>query len=108
MMPSNNLFNNDSSGNSLPDNNSANSINPSSKKRIAILGSTGSVGTKALEVIRENPARFGVSVLTAQSNVDLLVSQALEFKPARVVIADAQKYPQLKDALAGSGITVLG
>ena len=77
------------------------------RKRIAILGSTGSVGTQALEVIRENPERFSVSVLTAQNNVDLLICQALEFKPARVVIADEQKYPALKDALAGSGIAVL-
>lgn len=77
------------------------------QKRIAILGSTGSVGTQALEVIRENSERFSVSVLTAQNNVDLLICQALEFKPARVVIADEQKYLVLKDALSGSGIEVL-
>ena len=60
-----------------------------------------------MEVIRENSERFSVSVLTAQNNVDLLICQALEFKPARVVIADEQKYLVLKDALSGSGIEVL-
>ncbi|MEY4383075.1 MAG: hypothetical protein RI995_617, partial [Bacteroidota bacterium] len=51
------------------------------KKQIAILGSTGSIGTQALEVIDSNPHLFEVQVLTAQHNVDLLISQALKFKP---------------------------
>nr|WP_245989021.1 1-deoxy-D-xylulose-5-phosphate reductoisomerase [Pelobium manganitolerans] len=73
-------------------------------KHIAILGSTGSIGTQALEVIEANPQLFAVSVLTAQSNVDLLIRQALKFKPLVAVIGDVQKYQILKEALAGSGI----
>ena len=57
-------------------------------KRIAILGSTGSIGTQALNVIRRHRDLFGVEVLCAGSNADLLVSQALEFEPNAVVIAD--------------------
>ncbi len=75
-------------------------------KNIAILGSTGSIGTQALEVIRQNPDRFSVSVLTAQSNAKLLIDQALEFRPARVVICEESQYSQVRDALSGHGIRV--
>ncbi len=68
-------------------------------KRIAILGSTGSIGTQALEVILDNPHEFEVEVLVANSNADLLIQQAIEFKPNAVVIADESKYLQVKDAL---------
>jgi len=70
------------------------------KKNIAILGSTGSIGTQALEVIEANPSLFEVYALTAGNNVDLLIRQARRFQPEMVVIANQQLYPQLKDALA--------
>lgn len=75
-------------------------------KKVAILGSTGSIGTQALQVIEANPHLFTVEVLTAQSNVDLLISQALSFKPKAVVIADESKYLILKDALSNTNIDV--
>jgi len=77
------------------------------KKNIAIIGSTGSLGTQALDVIRQNPDLFGVTVLTARSNSDLLIKQALEFSPLFVVIDDESKYPEIKNALAHTGIKVL-
>lgn len=70
------------------------------KKNIAILGSTGSIGTQALEVIEANPSLFEVYALTAGSNVDLLIKQAKRFQPEMVVIANEQFYPRLKEALA--------
>jgi 1-deoxy-D-xylulose-5-phosphate reductoisomerase len=70
------------------------------KKRIALFGSTGSIGTQALDVIRANPSLFEAEILTAQSNDTLLVQQALEFKPNAVVIGDEAKYQKVKDALA--------
>ncbi len=70
------------------------------KKNIAILGSTGSIGTQALDVVRKNPDRFEVYALTANSSVDLLIEQAVEFQPEVVVIRDERYYPQLKEALA--------
>ncbi len=70
------------------------------KKNIAILGSTGSIGTQALEVIEANPSLFEVYALTAGNNVDLLISQAWRFQPEMVVIANEQLYPRLKEALA--------
>ncbi|MBC7655381.1 MAG: 1-deoxy-D-xylulose-5-phosphate reductoisomerase [Oligoflexus sp.] len=73
-------------------------------KNIAILGSTGSIGTQALEVIEANPALFYASVLTAQSNVDLLIEQALKFKPKVAVIGDENKYQILKEALKNTSI----
>jgi 1-deoxy-D-xylulose-5-phosphate reductoisomerase len=76
------------------------------KKRIALFGSTGSVGKQALEVIDANPAFFSVEVLTAQSNDELLVKQALHFEPDMVVIGDDKKYSQVKAALAGHPIKV--
>jgi 1-deoxy-D-xylulose-5-phosphate reductoisomerase len=75
-------------------------------KGIAILGSTGSIGTQALEVIRENPNAFRVEVLTAHSNADLLLKQALEFKPNCVVIGLDEKYDFLKDRLFDEGVKV--
>lgn len=78
------------------------------KKRIAIFGSTGSIGRQALEVIDANPDAFSVEVLTALSNDDLLIKQALHFKPNIVVIADEKKYPRVRDALASQPIKVFG
>ncbi|HSK14489.1 MAG TPA: 1-deoxy-D-xylulose-5-phosphate reductoisomerase [Phnomibacter sp.] len=75
-------------------------------KRIAIFGSTGSIGTQALEVVRANPTLFSVEVLTSYSNADLLIKQALEFQPNLVVIVDEAKYPEVKAALAESPIKV--
>lgn len=69
------------------------------KKNIAILGSTGSIGTQALEVIAAHPDYFDVEVLTAQNNADLLIQQAKKFKPNAVVIADEQHYQKVKAAL---------
>ena len=69
------------------------------KKHIAILGSTGSIGTQALEVISEQSTFFEIEVLTANSNSDLLIQQALEHKPNTVVIADEEKFQEVNDAL---------
>lgn len=70
------------------------------KKRIAILGSTGSIGTQTLDVIREHPEYFEAHTLTAGKNADLLIKQALEFLPDTVVIADESKYDHVKEALS--------
>ena len=75
-------------------------------KRIAILGSTGSIGTQALNVIRRHRDLFSVEVLCAGSNADLLIAQALEFDPNAVAIADKTKYQQVQDALASHDIKV--
>lgn len=77
------------------------------KKNIAILGSTGSIGTQALDVIRAFPALLEVSVLTANSNADLLVAQAREFRPKAVVIVCQDKYAQVKSGLEDLEISVL-
>ena len=69
------------------------------KKQIAILGSTGSIGTQALEVISEHPDLFEVYALTANSRVELLVEQVHKYMPEVVVIANERKYPELKEAL---------
>jgi 1-deoxy-D-xylulose-5-phosphate reductoisomerase len=69
------------------------------KKSIAILGSTGSIGTQALEVIASHPEKFSVEVLTSNSNADLLIQQAIQFQPNAVVIADENKYATVKAAL---------
>ena len=71
-----------------------------SQKRIAIFGSTGSIGTQALEVIEGNRDKFSVEVLTAQTNDVLLVEQALKFNPNIVVIGDEKKYTLVKEALS--------
>ena len=76
------------------------------KKRIAILGSTGSIGTQALEVIAEHPDLYEAYALTANNRVDLLIEQARRFMPDAVVIANEAKYPQLKEALADLPIKV--
>ncbi len=76
------------------------------KKRIAIFGSTGSIGTQALEVIKANPDLMEVEILTAQTKDDLLISQALEFLPNAVVIGDEKKYEKVKAALASTDIKV--
>jgi len=70
-----------------------------SKKRIAILGSTGSIGTQTLEVIEEHSDKFEVEVLTAHSNADLLIQQAIQFKPNAVVIVDETHYKKVSEAL---------
>jgi 1-deoxy-D-xylulose-5-phosphate reductoisomerase len=72
------------------------------KKRIAIFGSTGSIGTQALEVIRSHPHLFEAEILTAQTNDELLIAQALEFKPNAVVIGDESKFNKVKEALAST------
>lgn len=69
-------------------------------KRIAIFGSTGSIGKQTLEVIEDNPDKFSVEILTANSNDELLVEQALKYHPNIVVITDENKYTKVKDALA--------
>jgi 1-deoxy-D-xylulose-5-phosphate reductoisomerase len=76
-------------------------------KNIAVLGSTGSVGTQTLAVIGNNPNLFRAYLLTAQSNADLLIAQALQFKPKYAIICDDTKYIYIKDALAETGVTVL-
>ena len=75
-------------------------------KRIAILGSTGSIGTQALNVIRRHRDELAVEVLCAGSNADLLIAQALEFDPNAVAIADEGKYQQVQEALATHNIKV--
>jgi 1-deoxy-D-xylulose-5-phosphate reductoisomerase len=75
-------------------------------KHVAILGSTGSIGTQALDVIRANPQHFVVEVLVANSNSELLIKQALEFKPNAVVIVDETKYKEVKDVLFSHDIKV--
>ena len=64
-------------------------------KKIAILGSTGSIGTQALDVVRQHPENFQVEVLTAQNNADLLMKQAAEFKPNVVVIGNEDLYDKV-------------
>ncbi|MBX2934317.1 MAG: 1-deoxy-D-xylulose-5-phosphate reductoisomerase [Ferruginibacter sp.] len=76
------------------------------KKRIAIFGSTGSIGTQALDVIRANPGLFEVEILTAQTNDELLITQAMEFRPNAVVIGDDSRYQKVKDALSSTDIKV--
>ena len=77
-----------------------------SQKRIAIFGSTGSIGTQALDVIAANPDLFTAEILTAQTNDTLLIKQALQFNPHLVVIGDEKKYSIVKEALAGTPIKV--
>ena len=69
------------------------------KKNLAILGSTGSIGTQALDVVRSNPELFGIEVLTAQTNCDLLIRQAIEFIPNAVVIGNTACYSKVAEAL---------
>lgn len=76
------------------------------KRHIALLGSTGSIGIQALEVIEEHPEVFEIEVLTAHTNADLLIKQALKFKPNVVVISDESKGDIVRDALAQTDIKV--
>jgi len=76
-------------------------------KRVTLLGSTGSIGTQALDVIRAHASRFTVTALSAQSNAELLIQQAREFQPAAVVIGDETKYEVVKSALANQPTEVL-
>jgi len=75
-------------------------------KRIAILGSTGSIGTQALEVIKANPQHFSAEILAAHSNAELLIKQAIEFDPNAVVIVDESKYLLVKEALQHTDVKV--
>jgi 1-deoxy-D-xylulose-5-phosphate reductoisomerase len=75
-------------------------------KRIALLGSTGSIGTQALEVVQANPDKFKISLLTAQNNADLLIRQALDFQPDAVVIANETLYDRVVSGLASPRIRV--
>lgn len=77
-----------------------------SQRKIAILGSTGSIGTQALEVIAAHPEEFRVEVLTANNNIDLLIAQARRFKPDVVVIASEDKYEAVNDALKDEPVKV--
>lgn len=77
-----------------------------SKKQIAILGSTGSIGRQALQVVAEHSDLYEVYVLTANNNVDLLIEQAKTFRPEAVVIANEIYYEQLKEALSGIPVKV--
>ncbi|MFM2292825.1 MAG: hypothetical protein RIS29_2638 [Bacteroidota bacterium] len=81
-------------------------INSDQKKQIAILGSTGSIGTQALEVIADNSELFEVYAITAHNNVDLLIEQARKFRPEMVAIANEQHYSKLKESLADLPIKV--
>ena len=76
------------------------------KRSIAILGSTGSIGQQALDVVRQHPDRFSVDLLTAHRNTDLLIRQAREFEPNAVVIRDESLYKTVADALQPLGIKV--
>ena len=75
-------------------------------KRIALFGSTGSIGTQALDVIAAHPSLFSVEILTAQTNHELLIAQALRFSPNMVVIGDEKKYPLVKEALRSTSVKV--
>jgi 1-deoxy-D-xylulose-5-phosphate reductoisomerase len=76
-------------------------------KRLAILGSTGSIGTQTLEIVSRYPDLFSVTALTAWSNADLLIEQARRFRPSAVVIGHEAHYSRLRDGLAGLDIEVL-
>jgi 1-deoxy-D-xylulose-5-phosphate reductoisomerase len=80
--------------------------NDTTIKRIAIFGSTGSIGTQALEVIAANSGMFSAEVLTAHNNDELLIQQALRYNPNIVVIGDEKKYLKVKEALASTDIKV--
>lgn len=76
------------------------------QKKLAILGSTGSIGTQSLEVVSENPELFVVEVLTAYNNAELLIQQAIQYQPDCVVIGNKTKYKQVQDALSSHPIKV--
>ncbi len=89
---------------SLKATDSVNEKTTTEKKRIAVLGSTGSIGTQTLDVIAEYPERFEATLLVAGTKVDTLIQQALRVRPAMAIIADESKYWKLKDALEPVGI----
>lgn len=76
-------------------------------KHLAILGSTGSIGTQTLDIVRQHPDQFAVYAISAHRSVDMLIQQALEFNPAVVCIADESYYPRLRDTLSDLPIQVL-
>lgn len=80
---------------------------PPQHKRIGIFGSTGSIGKQTLEVIRSNPELFSAAILTAHSNHEILIQQAMEFLPSVVVITDTNKYKLVNEALSPKGIKVM-
>lgn len=82
-------------------------MNLTGKKRIALLGSTGSIGTQALDVINAHSDKFEVEILTANNNVELLIKQAIQFVPKVVVIGNPAKYQLLKEALIHFPIEVM-
>ncbi len=90
----------------LPELNTTNNMTDSTQKRIAIFGSTGSIGTQALDVIKANPDKFSAEILTAQTNAELLIAQAKAFDPNVVVIGDDTKYAMVKEALADTQVKV--
>ena len=75
-------------------------------KRIALLGSTGSIGTQTLDVVREHAGEYEAYALTAGHNAELLIAQAREFRPEAVVIADESRYETVREALADLPIKV--
>jgi 1-deoxy-D-xylulose-5-phosphate reductoisomerase len=77
-------------------------------KRLAILGSTGSIGTQALDVVAANPDKFQVEILSAHGNAELVIDQAIKFNPNAVVITDETKYAKVKEALSALPIKVFG
>ena len=77
------------------------------QKRVAVLGSTGSIGIQTLDLIRRYPSRFVAHVLTARQSSDLLIRQALEFKPAAVVLTEEKAWKCVREALSGADIQVL-
>lgn len=76
------------------------------KRKIAILGSTGSIGTQALDVVRQHPDSFEVYAITANNNAELLIEQAREFEPEAIVIANEDKYREVKEALSDLPVKV--
>ncbi|MDE1906050.1 MAG: 1-deoxy-D-xylulose-5-phosphate reductoisomerase, partial [Rhodospirillales bacterium] len=77
-------------------------------KRLTILGSTGSVGTQTLDLVKENPSAYQVCALVGGRNVAILAEQARQFRPEITVISDEALLPSLREALAGSGLEVAG
>src|ERR1700733_2014567 len=82
------------------------SVASAARRRVTILGSTGSVGRQTIDLISRAPEKYEVVALTARNNLDKLVEQARALKPELAVIADESKYEVLKEALAGTNIAV--
>ena len=77
------------------------------KKKIAILGSTGSIGTQTLEVINNNLDRFSIELLSAHSNINLLIKQTIKFKPKTIIIGNKNHYKKLKMTFKDQKINIL-